>query len=381
MKKVILIHNIINPTRTQFFNELDKTLKDSWYSFKVLFNSKRESNRSWNMAEEIKKQKFEYMILKSKQIHLKIWTDNYYFHINKWLSNILDEENPDIIIHAWWASLSAWQALFRCKNNHKKFILWNESSKYEESRRRTITKPIVKYLVKKSDWYLSFWTRATEYLILLWASKDKICQMYNTVDIDFFINEHEKLKSKKEDLKKKYGIKTKYVLLYVGQLIKNKWIYEILDWFKKFQVNHPDWSLLFVWWWQEKENINNIIKEQNIKNVFLPWFFQKNQISELYEIWDVFTLPSKIEVWWLVINEAMCFWLPIITWYRVWASVDLVKEWENWYIMKEYTWHSFYEWLNLILESWLINKNSSRDIIKNFKISKIMHNIKKILNN
>nr|MBR6100576.1 hypothetical protein [bacterium] len=46
--------------------------------------------------------------------------------------------------------------------------------------------------------------------------------MYNTVDIDFFVNEHERLESKKEELKEKYGIKTKYVLLYVGQLIKNK---------------------------------------------------------------------------------------------------------------------------------------------------------------
>lgn len=379
MKKVLLIHNIINPTRTQFFNELCNTLKKSWYSFKVLFNSKTESNRKWDMDEELKKQKFEYKILDSKQIHFKIWTDNYYFHINKWLSKLFDEEDPDIIIHAWWASFSAWKSLFWCKKNHKKFILWNESSKYEESRRRTLTKPFVRYLVKKSDWYLSFWTRATEYLMMLWASKDKICQMYNTVDIDFFVNEHERLESKKEELKEKYGIKTKYVLLYVGQLIKNKWIYEILEGFKSFQNNHKDWSLLFVWWWQEKYNIEMIIKEYNINNVFLPWFFQKKQISELYEISDVFTLPSKIEVWWLVINEAMCFWLPIITGYRVWASEDLVKQWENWYIMKEYTWEEFEKSLDYILNNNLINNNSSLKIIEKFRVSCFIDNIKDLI--
>lgn len=41
---------------------------------------------------------------------------------------------------------------------------------------------------------------------------------------------------------------------------------------------------------------------------------------------DIFTLPSQEEVWGLVINEAMCFGLPIITAYQVGASVDLVQE-------------------------------------------------------
>lgn len=379
MKKVLLIHNIINPTRTQFFNELNEALKERWCGFKVLFNSKTESNREWNMDEEIKKQKFEYKILESKQIHLKMWTDNYYFHINKWLSKVLDKEDSDIIIHAWWASFSAWKTLQWCKKNHKKYILWNESSKYEGSRRRTLTKPFVKYLVKKSDWYLSLWTRATEYLTMLWASKDRICQMYNTVDIDFFVGEYEKLKSKKEELKKKCGINTKYVLLFVWQFIARKWIYEILDWFKTFQKNNSNWSLIFVWWWQEKENMDKIIKRENIKNIYFPWFFQKDQISELYAIADVFTLPSREEVWWLVINEAMCFWLPIITTYQVWASIDLVKEWENWYIMKENTWKEFEKWLKFILSNNLIENNKSRNIIDSFKIENFIENIDNLL--
>lgn len=376
MKKILLIHWIVAPYRIPFFNELDKKFKSLWYKFKIIFNAKTESNRNWDLDKEIKKQWFEYEILESKQIHIKQNTDNYYFHINIWLSRVLDKENPDIIIHAWWSSFSARKALFWCKKHHKKYILWNESSKYETSRRRTLTMPIVKYLVRRSDWYLSFWTRATEYLIILWANKDKIYQTYNTVDVDFFVGEYERLKDKKDELKKKYWIKTKYVLLYVGQLIKNKWIYEILEWFKNFQKNNSDWSLIFVWWWQEKENMERIIKEQNIKNVYFPWFFQIDKISELYVIWDVFTLPSKSEVWWLVISEAMCFWLPIITGYKVWACVDLVKEWENWFIMKEYTWDEFERGLNKIVERWLIKKNSSRETIKNFNIKKIINYIK-----
>lgn len=379
MRKILIIHNIITPTRTPLFNEINKYFSSKWYDFKVIFTSENESNRSWDINKELASQNFNYTLLKSKQIRTGI-KDKFYFHINFWFLSLLDKENPDIIIHAWWASFSARESIFWCKKHKKQFILWNESSKYETSRRRTITKPIVKYLVKKSDWYLSFWTRATEYLIMLWADRKKICQIYNTVDIDFFLWESKKLESKKQELKERYWIKTKNVLLFVGQLIERKWIYKILEWFKNFQEKNKDWSLVFVWWWQEKEKMEEIIKREWIKNVYFPWFFQKNRISERYTIADIFTLPSREEVRWLVLNEAMCFWLPIITYYKVWSSPDLVKQAKNWYIMNDYSSWEFFNWLNFIISWNLINSNSSKEIINNFKVSNMVHKLWMFLN-
>ena len=150
----------------------------------------------------------------------------------------------------------------------------------------------------------------------------------------------------------------------------------MLEWFKNFQKKDKDWSLVFVWWWQEKEKMEQIIREQNIQNVFFPWFFQKDKISELYTIADIFTLPSREEVRWLVINEAMCFWLPIITAYQVWACVDLVKEWENGYIMKENTWEEFEKALDYIRDKNLTKNNNSFEIIQDFKVEKIVSWIK-----
>lgn len=351
----------------EHFNELE-------YEFKVIFMSSTESNRNWDESKELKKMKFDYLILNSTQLKINTNKDSHFFHINLNIKSLLSEEKPDIIIHAWWASLTAWMSLFWCKKNKAKYILWSESSIYEKSWRRSITKPLVKYLVKKSDWYLSFWTRAKEYLEILWADTNKIIELYNTVDIDFFIIESESLKNKKEELKEKYWIKTKYVLLFVWQLIKRKWVYEILEWFDNFQKTNIDISLIFVWWWQEKENLEKIIKENNIQNVFFPWFFQQDKISELYTIADIFTLPSSEEVWWLVINEAMCFWLPIITAYQVWASVDLVQEWQNGYIMKENTWKEFENWLNFIFEKDLIENNKSLEKIKKITIARTLTN-------
>ena len=376
MKKVILFNNIISPTNTQLFNSLYILFNKKWIEFKVFFNALTEGNRTWDYKKEVKKYKFKYIILEWNSVTNKWNKDNHYFHINKGLKALLDKEKPDLIIHWGWAGSSAFVSNYWCKNNNKKYYLWAWSTKYENSWRRIITKPLVKYLVKKSDGYLAYWTRAWEYLENLWADKNKIQMMYNTVDIDFFINQANLLKDNKEELKLKYWIKTKHVLLFVWQLIERKWIYQILKWFKNFQKNNSDISLIFVWNWWEQTNLEKIIKEQKIKNIFFPWFFQKDKISELYVLADIFTLPSTEEVWWLVINEAMCFWLPIITENKVWASVDLIVEWKNGYIMKDNTWEEFESGLNFVFENNLIVNNNSLDIIKKFRVEDIIESLK-----
>lgn len=125
----------------------------------------------------------------------------------------------------------------------------------------------------------------------------------------------------------------------------------------------------------EKEKMLEMIQEKNIKNVIFPWFIQKDQISELYAVADIFTLPSYEEVWWLVINEAMCFGLPILTAYRVGASPDLVIEGKNGYVMKENKPKELLSWLEFILEKDLIINNNSLEEIKNFKIDDLVKSL------
>lgn len=47
---------------------------------------------------------------------------------------------------------------------------------------------------------------------------------------------------------------------------------------------------------------------------------------------DVLVLPSSFEPWGLVLNEAMCFRLPVIVSDRVGAAADLVRDGVNGFI-------------------------------------------------
>ena len=376
MKKIILIHNIITPTRTKLFNDLNNKFKAEWYDFKILFTSETENNRKWNTNIETKKFKFKYEILKGKKI-TNIWfTKNHFFHINKNINNKIEKENPDIVIHAWRAWLSAFQTCRWAKKHKRKFILWSWSTKHEKSRRRTITKPLVKWLVKNSNSFRSYGTRASEYLISLWANPRKIFKLYNTVDIDFFVKKAEELKSQKEQFKKELWLKNKYNLLFIWQLIERKWIVELLEWYNLFRKNNKiDLWLIIVGSWPKEEQLKNIIKEKKIPNVCFCGYQQKSKISKHFACSDIFTLPSHEEVWGLVINEAMCFWLPILTTHTVWASIDLIKEWENWYIIKKINSKEISKWIKKIFNKDLINSNKSLELIDKLKINKILEKL------
>jgi glycosyltransferase involved in cell wall biosynthesis len=61
-------------------------------------------------------------------------------------------------------------------------------------------------------------------------------------------------------------------------------------------------------------------------------FKNQTELPQYYGLADIFVLPSGIgETWGLVVNEAMCFGLPIIVSDLVGCGSDLVKPAENGY--------------------------------------------------
>ena len=49
---------------------------------------------------------------------------------------------------------------------------------------------------------------------------------------------------------------------------------------------------------------------------------------------DLFVLPTREDIWGLVINEAMSFGLPIITTRKCIAGTELITDGENGYLLE-----------------------------------------------
>jgi len=152
------------------------------------------------------------------------------------------------------------------------------------------------------------------------------------VENERFTKEYKVLQNQKNLFKKILGIdKTKVVILFVGKLIHKKRPLTLLKAFEKIKFKNK--ALVFVGDGILKKCIMNYIKNKKLKNIYLVGFKTQRELPKYYLIGDILVLPSGIgETWGLVVNEGMCFKLPIVVSDIVGCGSDLVKHNKNGFV-------------------------------------------------
>ncbi len=199
--------------------------------------------------------------------------------------------------------------------------------------------------------------------------KQKLIFCPYTVDNNFFYS-----RSKKKYLKKK-----EIIILYTAKLINKKNPELLIKAFINILKKYNNKIKLYI--------VGDGLLKKNLKkkyskyknNIYFLGFQNQKKIRNYYKKADIFVLPSLKEPWGLVVNEAMCFELPIITSDKVCSSYDLVKRGYNGYIFKT---NSVFD-LQRYLKKLIFNKKkrikmgiNSKKIINNWNINKTVDGIK-----
>src|SRR5680860_1580017 len=117
-----------------------------------------------------------------------------------------------------------------------------------------------------------------------------------------------------------------YDICFCGRLNKAKGIYDLVDIVKKVKKDYPDILCAMIGQGKEKNNLEKIIKDNNLKNNFqLLGFLGEKEKIEAMKSSKIFVLPSHEEGWGIVIGEAMACETPVV----VYKLKDIVGIWEN----------------------------------------------------
>jgi glycosyltransferase involved in cell wall biosynthesis len=305
-----------------------------------------EKNRKW--IPELGSQ-FKYKVLPGFSLNF-FAKDLFSYHINLSIIWELIRNHYDIILSAGYASFTNQIAFFYSKICKKPFILWSGSTINEPSSLRKVSLPLVKFIVRHSDALIAYGTRAKDYLIHLGASPERIFVAYNTVDVDFLGQQSSKLKIKKKELKDELGIRNKAIVLYVGQLVERKGVKYLLKAYAQLKGEF-DVALLIVGDGIQKNELEDLCAKEDIQDAFFVGYKQLEELPAYYAASDIFVLPSTEEVWGLVLNEAMACGLPVITTDKVGASVDLIKEGVNGYVVEAKNVERLYQAMKKILSN------------------------------
>ncbi len=150
-----------------------------------------------------------------------------------------------------------------------------------------------------------------------------------SVDNAYFCEGRELYQDKKNGIKSQFGLSDdKVVILFSGKLIQRKRPLDLLKAFEKISERKGA-ELIFMGDGEQKAMLSQYCRGNKIKEVSFLGFINQDELRQIYALADIFVLPSEFETWGLVINEAMCYGVPIITTNMVGASFDLVRNGEN----------------------------------------------------
>ena len=371
--KAIILTEIISPYRIPPFNYL---AEDEDIDLKVFFFAETESRRSWLVEKE--KIQFNYQVLWGFQLG-KAYQSAPVF-LNPDVIYQLWKQQPDVIICGGWHHFTHWLALVYAEITKTPLLIWSESTLKDERITSIIKHKLKSWIVNQADGYIIPGTAQKNYLLNLGAREDRIYMAPNAVDSAFFASQAQHYRQQKAVWKEKLGIKG-CVILYLGRLIDEKGIPELLEAFTKLSGNKQI-TLVIVGDGSRSQYYHSYTQQHKLDNVVFTGFQPQSALPQYYGIADIFVFPTRSDTWGLVLNEAMAAGLPIVCSDAAGAAPDLVVNGENGYLVPVGDVEKLSEKLQILVEDENLREKMglhSQDIIANYTPQKMAQGLKEAI--
>ncbi len=355
-KKVLFMTNILSFYRVDFFNELGKHCE-----LTVTYEADKYSDR--NNAF------YKHDIKNFNLVKIS-------FSIKK-IINILNNNYDAIIIGTYATKISA-LAIMILRMKKIKFIINADGGFVRNDG--FIKESIKRFFISKASYWISSGNETNKYLIHYGAKKEKIfiypfTSLYNNDILEKPVDSLTKNK-----LRKKYKLPVdKKVFIIIGRFYYIKGNDYILECVKKYKIDNS--LFLLISGGELYDEYQNFINENNIDNILLYDYMDRNKTYDFLKLSDCLIMPTRSDVWGLVINEAMSVGLPIISSNMCIAGKELLpKE----FIYKYDDIDQLYKKINRFLSFNRIEKNKigeqNINIIKEYTIENMSKRHLEIIN-
>ena len=310
-KKAVFITNIPSPYRVDFFVYLQKNFPE--YEFHVIFSGAGMENRQWSVELQALENA---VFLKSRTIVIRKRYDDRYVFLPVGVEKTLAAIRPDMVF-AMEYNPTILRAVHWCVRHHVPFVSWTDGTLYSERNIGRVQRLSRRYIIKRASAFVASSTASREAQTAYGADPKKCFLSYLTVDIEKYL-------AKKDS----YGARQ---MIYVGSLIQRKGLDLLLP---ALAETAEDIRLVIVGEGQEKQALCEQMEKLGISDrVEWKGFVEGEALRKLYRASDVFVLPTREDCFGLVILEAMCASLPVISSKYADGARDLLAEGENGYVV------------------------------------------------
>lgn len=311
MNKVLYVTNLPAPYKVLFFEKIGMQV-----DLTVIYESSNDDERddSW----------FDYSSKNFKVLYLQEFSMK-----GKLRNNILKfikEQGFNKIVISCYATMFE-RMLIRLFKRHRIAYAISSDGGFKKSD-FFVKKYIKKFYLSGAEYYFSP-NNITDKYLRYYGAKTKIHRYpftsISNSDIRDFIKFNSNQNNKIE-LRKKLGIVENKVVVGVGSFTFRKGWDILLN-----AISDNDVGYYIIGGKPPQEYID-IVKKKGISHVHFIDFCDREHVFNYYRAADVFCLPTREDIWGLVINEAMANGLPVITTYECNAGLTLVKDEFNGYL-------------------------------------------------
>lgn len=314
MLKILFITNIPSPYRVDFFNEIGKHT-----SLTVCYERCSASDRSTEWKPEKPKS--------YNEIYADVKPFRNDASIGLGVVKVIKKSTFDCLVISGYSSPSVAAAIIYCRLCHIQFYYESDGGFYKKDN--LISRGIKKYLLCGAKGHLTTCDEHIKYLKSLGIDENKIFKypFSSLMDKDILNNPPDV--EGKNNLREKLGIHEKKVIVSVGQFIYRKGFDVLLEACKSLGAD----TGIYCIGGEVTADLLHIKNDNNLLNVHFVDFQNKDNLKLWYMSADCFVLPTREDIWGLVVNEAMANALPVITTDRCNAGLELVRDGYNGYIV------------------------------------------------
>jgi len=175
-----------------------------------------------------------------------------------------------------------------------------------------------------------------EYYLHYGVEAGRIFPMPYAVDNEFFRTAAEQARPRRERLRAELGLPPRRaVILFASKMQPHKRAGDLLEAYARMPPGtggeHAA-CLVFAGDGEERVHLERRARALKRDSIRFIGFRNQSELPALYDLSDVFVLPSEREPWGLVINEAMNAGKPVVVSDRVGAGPDLVEDGVNGFV-------------------------------------------------
>lgn len=194
---------------------------------------------------------------------------------------------------------------------------------------RSLVKRALKALVypiffRNYAMFLPAGARSARYLLHYGVPKSRIRVVPYCIDVERFSAAADNARDNRELLRSEFGLaKGERVVLFAGKFLRRKAIPVLIEALASLTAGGRRMRLLVVGSGPLAAELVAMVNAHRVPAAFIG-FVNQNRMPAVYVVADVLVLPSYIDTWGLVVNEAFACGLPAIVSDRVGCAPDMI---------------------------------------------------------